>query len=91
MLPKRCGNWENNAHSTFGSEDRAEIGAKEPPGNPAAPIASEAAHTAGGSMRQHRHTGGTVREHRNTCAKRSTRAQRAKACKLSLPRVGVRG
>ena len=46
---------------------------------------------AGGCVRQHKHAGGSVREHRNTCAKRSTRAQRAKACKLSLPRVGVRG
>ena len=45
----------------------------------------------GASMRQHKHEGCSVREHRNTCAKRSTRAQRAKACKLSLPRVGVRG
>ena len=41
-------------------------------------------------MRQHKHEGCSVREHRNTCAKRSTRAQRAKACKPDSPREGIR-
>ena len=73
------------------------VGARSPcPQGPRAARAARreragSAHTAGGCMRQHTQTGGCVRQHKTTCAERSTRAQRAKACKLSLPRVGVRG